>query len=121
MDEEGNYVESSIDGYIRYRAVSKYAKTPESANKHIKIDRVIPSTTLTAYKTGTTEIVESSTWSNSYLEFMLGDSTTGPSGGIIKYCINDYEYKENASDDNDTSSSEDDTSQVKMFVYQQHK
>ena len=110
MDEEGNYVESSIDGYIRYRAVSKYAKTPESANKHIKIDRVIPSTTLTAYKTGTTEIVESSTWSNSYLEFMLGDSTTGPSGGIIKYCINDYEYKENASDDNDTSSSEDDTS-----------
>ena len=109
MDEEGNYVESSIDGYIRYRAVSKYAKTPESANKHIKIDRVIPSTTLTAYKTGTTEIVESSTWSNSYLEFMLGDSTTGPSGGIIKYCINDYEYKENASDDNDTSSSEDDT------------
>ena len=79
MDEEGNYVESSIDGYIRYRAVSKYAKTPESANKHIKIDRVIPSTTLTAYKTGTTEIVESSTWSNSYLEFMLGDSTTGPS------------------------------------------
>ena len=110
MDEEGNYVESSIDGYIRYRAVSKYAKTPESANKHIKIDRVIPSTTLTAYKTGTTEIVESSTWSNSYLEFMLGDSTTGPSGGIIKYCINDYEYKENASDDNDSSSSEDDTS-----------
>ena len=116
MDEEGNYVESSIDGYIRYRAVSKYAKTPESANKHIKIDRVIPSTTLTAYKTGTTEIVESSIWSNSYLEFMLGDSTTGPSGGIIKYCINDYEYKENnsddssSSDDNDSSSSEDDTS-----------
>ena len=112
MDEDGNYVESTVDGYIRYRAVSKYAKTPESASKHIKIDRVTPSTTLTAYKTGTTETVESGNWTNSYLEFKFGDITTGPSGGIIRYCINDYEEiaDDTSTASDDTSSDGDDTS-----------
>ena len=99
VDDEGNFTESEIEGYIRYRAVSSYGKTPESSSKHIKIDRVVPSTTLTAYKTGTTETVESNTWINSFLEFKFGAITSGPSGATIKYCIQDVSAQDIESTD----------------------
>ena len=99
VDDEGNFTESEIEGYIRYRAVSSYGKTPESSSKHIKIDRVVPSTTLTAYKTGTTETVESNTWTNSFLEFKFGAITSGPSGATIKYCIQDVSVQDIESTD----------------------
>ena len=99
VDEDGNNVETETSKQvdIHYRAVSKYAVTPED-KASIKIDRTVPtiddSTTgdaiLTAYKTGTTTSVESGSWSNEYLEFKFSDISTGPSGGIIKYCMADY-------------------------------
>ena len=99
VDEDGNNVETETSKQvdIHYRAVSKYAVTPED-KASIKIDKTVPtiddSTTgdaiLTAYKTGTTTSVESGSWSNEYLEFKFSDISTGPSGGIIKYCMADY-------------------------------
>ena len=99
VDEDGNNVETETSKQvdIYYRAVSKYAETPDD-KASIKIDRTVPtiddSTTgdaiLTAYKTGTTTSVESGSWSNEYLEFKFSDISTGPSGGIIKYCMADY-------------------------------
>ena len=125
-DEEGNYVDSVIDSFVRYRVFSKherfvsygtdengkfkvntvtvYTFSTPSSSKHVKIDRTIPSTTLTAYKSGTTTTVENATWTNSFLEYKFGDLVSGPSGAVIKYCIQDESDISTASDGSSSES-----------------
>ena len=75
--------------YIFYKAISTSGASITSNYNRLRIDTKVPSTTISAYKTGTTTTVTSNTWSNKGLEFKLGSLSAGPSGGSIYYCIGD--------------------------------
>ena len=90
--------ETSKEVYVFYRSVSsiKSGETPivSDASNYVlvQIDKIKPSTTLRAYKISDDNprvTVESDNWSNKYLEFRFNTPVTGPSGGIIYYCIQD--------------------------------
>ena len=74
--------------YIFYKATSSAGVSIISNYNKLQIDTQTPSTTITAYKTGTTTTVESNVWSNKYLEFKMGSIINeGPSGASIYYCV----------------------------------
>ena len=75
--------------YIFYKAISTSGASITSNYNRLRIDTKVPSTTISAYKTGTTTTVTSNTWSNKGLEFKMGSLSAGPSGGSIYYCIGD--------------------------------
>ena len=90
--------ETSKEVYVFYRSVSsiKSGETPivSDASNYVlvQIDKIKPSATLRAYKISDVDprvTVESDNLSNKYLEFRFNTPVTGPSGGIIYYCIQD--------------------------------
>ena len=92
--------ETSKEVYVFYRSVSsvendgKFIVSNLSNYVLVQIDKITPSTTLRAYKISDDVprvTVESDNWSNKYLEFRFNNPVTGPSGGIIYYCIQDID------------------------------
>ena len=90
--------ETSKAVYVFYRSVSSIKSGETSivsdASNYalVQIDKIKPSTILRAYKISDDNprvTVESDNWSNKYLEFRFNTPVTGPSGGIIYYCIQD--------------------------------
>ena len=81
-------ISKSGEFYIFYKATSSAGVSIISNYNKLQIDTQTPSTTITAYKTGTTTTVESNVWSNKYLEFKMGSIINeGPSGASIYYCV----------------------------------
>ena len=93
--------EQSKEIYVFYRVVNASGVTAISNYVVVKIDKITPSTSLTSYKKGTTNVVESDTWVNSTLEFKFGDVQSGLGGANIYYCIQDDTASDSEGDSND--------------------
>lgn len=108
--------ETSKKVYVYYRSVSSvlYVNsngeivpiTSDPSNYAlVQIDKVKPDVTVRAYKISDDDprvTVESGTWSNKYLEFRFNTPTTGKSGGIIYYCIEDAEINSDSEEEVDS-------------------
>ena len=76
--------------YFRYKIVNKLGVSSSIKTFVARVDTVVPSATITAYKNGNGDAeVASGKWSDTRLNFYFKDSNkiTGASDGTIKYCF----------------------------------
>ena len=72
--------------YIRYTIISGAGLSSPVASFKAKVDTTTPTVTLTAKKKTAGTTVNTDTWSNQELNFVLTKGSVGPSGATIYYC-----------------------------------